>query len=253
MTLDLSPRSATVRERMIDRLPPQSLEAEQSVLGAILIDRDAVVEVAEFLRARRLLSPGERIDLRGGPRALRAARADRHRHGFGDARAKRAARGDRRAGLPVEPLQLDADGRSRRAVRADRRAQGGPPQSHRRGRSDRRHRLRGSGGGPGGDRSGRGGAVRGQPEAGRCRLLEAGLAPPPGLRPARLPPRPPRRDQRRPDRLHGPRRTHDRSPEERPDHRRGAAVGRQDELRAQHRRARRGQARRRASASSASR
>jgi replicative DNA helicase len=39
-----------VRERMIDRLPPQSLEAEQSVLGAILIDRDAIVEVAEFLR-----------------------------------------------------------------------------------------------------------------------------------------------------------------------------------------------------------
>ena len=36
---------------MIDRLPPQSLEAEQSVLGSILIDRDAVVEVAEFLRA----------------------------------------------------------------------------------------------------------------------------------------------------------------------------------------------------------
>src|SRR5258705_13871338 len=36
--------------RVIDRLPPQSLEAEQSVLGAILIDRDAVIEVAEFLR-----------------------------------------------------------------------------------------------------------------------------------------------------------------------------------------------------------
>src|SRR5215213_3306773 len=36
---------------MIDRLPPQSLEAEQSVLGAILIDRDVVVEVAEFLRS----------------------------------------------------------------------------------------------------------------------------------------------------------------------------------------------------------
>src|SRR4051812_37222102 len=35
---------------MIDRLPPQSLEAEQSVLGAILIDRDAIVEVAEFLQ-----------------------------------------------------------------------------------------------------------------------------------------------------------------------------------------------------------
>ncbi len=35
---------------MIDRLPPQSLEAEQSVLGAILIDRDVVVEIAEFLK-----------------------------------------------------------------------------------------------------------------------------------------------------------------------------------------------------------
>jgi replicative DNA helicase len=35
---------------VIDRLPPQSLEAEQSVLGSVLIDRDAVVEVAEFLR-----------------------------------------------------------------------------------------------------------------------------------------------------------------------------------------------------------
>src|SRR3954464_13711427 len=46
----MSQQPATVRERMIDRLPPQSLEAEQSVLGAILIDRDAVVEVAEFLR-----------------------------------------------------------------------------------------------------------------------------------------------------------------------------------------------------------
>jgi len=35
----------------IDRLPPQSIEAEQSVLGALLIDKDAVIEVADFLRA----------------------------------------------------------------------------------------------------------------------------------------------------------------------------------------------------------
>jgi replicative DNA helicase len=34
----------------IDRLPPQSIEAEQSVLGALLIDRDAVIEVAEVVR-----------------------------------------------------------------------------------------------------------------------------------------------------------------------------------------------------------
>jgi replicative DNA helicase len=34
----------------LDRLPPQSLEAEQSVLGAVLIDRDAIIEVADLLR-----------------------------------------------------------------------------------------------------------------------------------------------------------------------------------------------------------
>ncbi len=35
---------------MIDRLPPQSLDAEQAVLGSVLIDRDAIVEIADFLR-----------------------------------------------------------------------------------------------------------------------------------------------------------------------------------------------------------
>jgi replicative DNA helicase len=34
-----------------ERLPPQNIEAEQSVLGSILIDRDAVVRVAGFLVA----------------------------------------------------------------------------------------------------------------------------------------------------------------------------------------------------------
>ncbi len=33
------------------KIPPQSIEAEQSVLGAILIDKNAIVEVAGFLRA----------------------------------------------------------------------------------------------------------------------------------------------------------------------------------------------------------
>jgi replicative DNA helicase len=35
---------------VIDRLPPQSLEAEQSVLGSLLIDRDAIIEVADIVR-----------------------------------------------------------------------------------------------------------------------------------------------------------------------------------------------------------
>lgn len=32
------------------KLPPQNIEAEQSLLGALLIDKDAIIEVAEFLR-----------------------------------------------------------------------------------------------------------------------------------------------------------------------------------------------------------
>jgi len=34
----------------VKKLPPQSEEAETSVLGALLIDKDAVTAVAEFLR-----------------------------------------------------------------------------------------------------------------------------------------------------------------------------------------------------------
>jgi replicative DNA helicase len=34
---------------VIDQLPPQNLDSEQAVLGSILIDRDAIIEVADFL------------------------------------------------------------------------------------------------------------------------------------------------------------------------------------------------------------
>lgn len=35
---------------MIDSVPPQSLDAERAVLGSILTDKDAIIEVADFLR-----------------------------------------------------------------------------------------------------------------------------------------------------------------------------------------------------------
>ena len=35
----------------MDRLPPQNIEAEQSVIGAMLLDKNAVIDVAEFLTA----------------------------------------------------------------------------------------------------------------------------------------------------------------------------------------------------------
>jgi replicative DNA helicase len=34
----------------VDRLPPHNIEAEQSVLGSLLIDRDAIIHVASFLK-----------------------------------------------------------------------------------------------------------------------------------------------------------------------------------------------------------
>jgi len=36
---------------MEDRLPPHNIEAEQSVLGSLLIDRDAIIRVASYVRA----------------------------------------------------------------------------------------------------------------------------------------------------------------------------------------------------------
>ena len=226
---------------MIDRLPPQSIEAEQSVLGSILIDRDAVIEVAEFLRAEDfyrqahgkvyavildLFERREPIDLVTVAEAL-------ERDGDLEAVGGRAYLGTL--------SNADADRCPRDPVRADRRAQGPPPEPDRGRGQDRRDRLRGPGRDRGGHRPRRGGAVRRQPASGGRGLLAAQDAPPRRLRPARLPPRAPRRDQRHPHRLPGPRHAHDRLPEERPRGPRRPPLGRQDELRAQHRGARGGQ------------
>ena len=34
----------------MERVPPQNIEAEQSVLGSMLIDRDAIITAAEMLK-----------------------------------------------------------------------------------------------------------------------------------------------------------------------------------------------------------
>ena len=187
---------------------------------------------------RGLLPPGQRIHLHGDAGPVRAPRAGRHRHRRRGARAQGAARPDRRAVVPGEPVEPDPNGRPRRPVRPDRRAQGRPAQPDRRRRQDRRDRLRGSGRDPGGDRPGRERAVQRQPAPDRDRLQQAQLAPPRRLRPARLSSRPPGRDQRSPDRLRGPRRPDHGTPEERPRRPRRPAQRRQDELRPEHRRAR---------------
>ncbi len=46
---------------MIDRVPPQNVEAEQSVLGAMLIEREAISKVAEFLRPEDFYREAHRL------------------------------------------------------------------------------------------------------------------------------------------------------------------------------------------------
>ena len=46
---------------MIDRIPPQSVEAEQAVLGAALIEREAISKVAEFLRPEDFYREAHRL------------------------------------------------------------------------------------------------------------------------------------------------------------------------------------------------
>ena len=46
---------------MLDRLPPQNVEAEQSVLGAMLIEREAISRVTEILRPEDFYREAHRI------------------------------------------------------------------------------------------------------------------------------------------------------------------------------------------------
>jgi replicative DNA helicase len=38
------------KKELLDKLPPQSIDAEQSVLGCLMIDKNAIFRVADFLQ-----------------------------------------------------------------------------------------------------------------------------------------------------------------------------------------------------------
>lgn len=46
---------------MLDRVPPQNVEAEQSVLGALMIEREAISKVSEFLKAADFYREAHRV------------------------------------------------------------------------------------------------------------------------------------------------------------------------------------------------
>ncbi len=123
---------------MIDRLPPQSLDSEQAVLGSILIDRDAIIEVAEFLHPEdfyrqahgrifaamlELFERREPVDIVTVAEALER---DDELEAIGG------------ASYLSTLWQRHAYRRPRRPVRANRRAQGGSAEPDPRRRQDRR-------------------------------------------------------------------------------------------------------------------
>ena len=46
---------------MIDRIPPQNIEAEQSVIGAMLIDKEAIAKTSEVLRPEDFYRQDNRV------------------------------------------------------------------------------------------------------------------------------------------------------------------------------------------------
>ena len=52
---------ATYSPRTLDRTPPQNVEAEQSVLGAMMLSKDAMADVIEVVRASDFYRPAHEM------------------------------------------------------------------------------------------------------------------------------------------------------------------------------------------------
>ena len=206
-----------------DRTPPQDMAAEQSVLGSMLISKDAIADVSEVLRGIDFYRPAHETIHDADHRPVRPWRAGRHGDRRRGAAAPRRAAADRRRPLPAHPGRQRADRGQRRVLRRHRAGEGDPAPARRRRHQDRADRLRRRGPGRRHRRPGAGGGLPDHRPPHRR-----------GLRPAeRHHDRRPRRDRgdrqprgrplRRPHRLRRPRRAHQR-PARRPDgDRRGAA------------------------------
>ena len=196
---------------MIDRLPPQSLEAEQSVLGAILIDRDAVIEVAEFLRPRT--STGRRT-AGSTRRSSTCSSGASPSTSSPSPRRSSVARSSRRSA--VAPTSRASPTRRPTAVHAAQYARIVERKAVLRNLIGAAGRIAGIGYEDPAEIDEAIDRAEAELFAVSQKRVDVGFsaaqgAPPRRLRPARLPPRPPRRDQRRADRVHRPRRADDRA------------------------------------------
>ena len=91
LLVSLSPFMADTVVAAAERTLPHNLEAERSVLGAILVHNDAFNLAAQVIDSRRLLSRRAPAHLRQDGRAQRAQPGHRLRHAEGGAVARAAS------------------------------------------------------------------------------------------------------------------------------------------------------------------
>ena len=221
------------------RVPPHNLQAEESLLGAMLLSRDAIAAAVEICAADDFYKPAHGhvfeavCSLYGqGEPADPVTVADELR---------RADLLDAIGGTADPDLAAGqhAGDRQRRPLRPDRRGARPAAPADRRGRRDRRAGLRRARRRRGGRRPGRVDGLRGGRAPGD-RHPQAAARPAVGEpRPPRGAVRPGRVHHRRPDRLPRPRRAAVRPAAVQPDHRRRPAGHGQDQLRPGHGRPRR--------------
>ncbi len=230
------------------KLPPHSLEAEQSVLGGLLLDNDAVDRVGDVIADADFYSEAHRLVFQHDRRARRRRQAGRRRHGVRVARVRAEARLRRRPVLSRGAGRQRADRGQHPPLRADRPRSLDPAPARGDGGRHRRRRLpsaRAQREGSARPGRGQGAAHRG---AGRARRA-ADRADRHVARGRRRPDRDALQPRRsvgrhwRADGLHRPR-PDDLGPTAgRPCRRRRTAEHGQDRARAQHRRARRARGR----------
>ena len=165
MTLANEARPAGGRGSVeFDRTPPQSIEAEQSVLGAMMLSKDAIADVVEIVRPGDFYRPAHQLiydsilDLygRGEPADAVTVSAELTR--------QRAAGARRRRAVPAHADLARPDRGQRRLLRADRRRAGDAAPA---GRRRHAHRADGLRDGVGLDRHHRHRRRRRRPRAGR--------------------------------------------------------------------------------------
>ena len=125
-----------------DRLPPQSREAERSVLGSMLRDNGVIGDVVQIVRAENFYADAHQKIFQAHRRPLRQGPPGRSGHAGRVAQGTEADRGRRRLRLPRRAVGRRPDRRQRRVLRPHRPRQGHRPQPDPRQHRDPARRLR---------------------------------------------------------------------------------------------------------------